>query len=106
MRPLRDHAIHTRDRRELLHDIGKLKTVGELRRPRHALIVCHEFASLEMLAPHLAGLEQRNGELAMAPYMTTPDATLTDFCGQRWCDLVQHFAGDADRRELPVIVLP
>jgi hypothetical protein len=63
----------------LLHDLGKLKTVGELRRPRYALVVRHEFASLEMLAPHLAWLEQRNDELAMAlryliAYLATPAA--------------------------------
>ena len=61
----------------LLHDLGKLKTVGEVRRPRYALVVRHEFATLEMLAPHLAWLEQRNGELAMAlrylfAYLATP----------------------------------
>lgn len=63
----------------LLHDLGKLKTVGELRRPRYALVVRHEFATLEMLAPHLAWLEQRDGELAMAlryliAYLATPAA--------------------------------
>jgi len=63
----------------LLHDIGKLRTVGELRRPRYALVVRHEFVSLEMLAPHLAWLEQRNSELAMAlrylfAHLATPAA--------------------------------
>lgn len=63
----------------LLHDLGKVRTVGEQRRPRYALIVRHEFVSLEMLAPHLAWLEQRNAELAMAlryllAYLATPAA--------------------------------
>jgi len=63
----------------LLHDLGKLRTVGELRRPRYALVLRHEFVSLEMLAPHLAWLEQRNGELAMAlrylfAHLATPAA--------------------------------
>lgn len=63
----------------LLHDLGKLKTVGELRRPRYALVVRHEFVLLEMLAPHFAWLEQRNGELAVAlrylfSYLATPAA--------------------------------
>lgn len=64
----------------LLHDLGKLKTVGELRRPRYALVVRHEFATIDLLAAHLAWLEQRNGELAMAlrylfAYLATPAAT-------------------------------
>jgi hypothetical protein len=50
----------------LLHDLGKLQSVGEVRRPRYALVVRHEFTTIEMLAPHLRWLEQRNAQLAMA----------------------------------------
>ena len=50
----------------LLHDLGKLRTVGELRRPQYALAVPHEFATIELLAPHLRWLEQRNLALAVA----------------------------------------
>ena len=50
----------------LLHDLGKLRTVGELRRPHYALVVPHEFATIELLAPHLRWLEQRDLALATA----------------------------------------
>jgi 3'-5' exoribonuclease len=50
----------------LLHDLGKLRTVGELRRPQYALAVPHEFATIELLAPHLRWLEQRDLALAVA----------------------------------------
>lgn len=50
----------------LLHDLGKLKSVGELRRPRYAFAIPHELATIEMLAPHMAWLEQRDIRLAMA----------------------------------------
>lgn len=61
----------------LLHDLGKLQSVGELRRPRYALVVRHEFTTIEMLAPHLRWLEQRDAQLAMAlrylfAYLATP----------------------------------
>lgn len=48
----------------LLHDLGKLRSVGERERPRFAFVVPHEFIVSEMLAPHLAWLEQRNALLA------------------------------------------
>lgn len=61
----------------LLHDLGKLKSVGELRRPEHALIVSHEFLTIEMLAPHLGWLEQHDARMAVAlrhvfAYLATP----------------------------------
>lgn len=64
----------------LLHDLGKLKSVGELRRPRYALVMPHELATIEMLAPHLAWLEQRDIRLAMAlrnvfAYLAMPAAS-------------------------------
>lgn len=48
----------------LLHDLGKLKSVGETRRAKFGLVVRHETLTIEMLAPHLRWLEQRNAELA------------------------------------------
>lgn len=48
----------------LLHDIGKLSSVGETCRAKHGLVVRHEFLTIEMLAPHLAWLERRNADLA------------------------------------------
>lgn len=64
----------------LLHDLGKLRSVGEIRRPQHALVVRHEFATIELLAPHLQWLEQRDAECATAlrhtfAYLATPQAT-------------------------------
>lgn len=61
----------------LLHDLGKLKSVGEVRRPRYALVVRHEIMTIEMLAPHLRWLEQRSANLATAlrylfAYLATP----------------------------------
>jgi len=61
----------------LLHDLGKLKSVGDVRRPEFALVVPHEFHIFEMLAPHLRWLDQRNIGLAMAmrklfSYLATP----------------------------------
>ncbi|MGH8113251.1 MAG: hypothetical protein ACREPL_15245 [Rhodanobacteraceae bacterium] len=61
----------------LLHDLGKLRSVGEARRPLHALVVPHEFITLELLAPHLGWLAQRNARLATAlryvfAYLATP----------------------------------
>ena len=66
----------------LLHDLGKLKTVGELRRPHYARVVPHEFATIELLAPHLRWLEQRDLALATAlrhlfSYLAAPGKTRT-----------------------------
>ena len=44
----------------LLHDVGKIKSVGEVRRPQYALVVRHEITTIELLAPHLRWLEQRD----------------------------------------------
>lgn len=64
----------------LLHDLGKLKSVGELRRPRYALAIPHELATIEMLAPYMAWLERRDIRLAMAlrnvfAYLAMPAAS-------------------------------
>lgn len=63
----------------LLHDLGKLRTVGEVRRPQYGLVVRHEQMTIEILAPHLRWLELRNPDLAAAlrylfGYLATPAA--------------------------------
>lgn len=50
----------------LMHDIGKLRSVGELRRADYGLVIRHEILSIEMLAPHFKWLEHWNSRLAMA----------------------------------------
>lgn len=49
-----------------LHDVGKLRSVGESSRTRHGLQVSHEIQTIELLAPHLRWLEGRSPELATA----------------------------------------
>jgi len=61
----------------LLHDFGKLRSVGASRRPQYPFAVPHEIMTIELLAPHLTWLEQRNLELATAlrhllSYLATP----------------------------------
>lgn len=61
----------------LLHDLGKLRTVGEVRRPQGALVVPHEFITIELLASHLRWLEHQDHQLALAlryllTYLATP----------------------------------
>lgn len=61
----------------LLHDLGKLRSVGELRRPDYALTVRHEVVTIEMMAPHLRWLERRDPRLAVGmravfDYLATP----------------------------------
>ncbi|MDZ4078604.1 MULTISPECIES: hypothetical protein [Hydrocarboniphaga] len=48
----------------LFHDLGKLRSVGEVRRPMYALAVRHEMVTIELLAPHLRWLELRDLRLA------------------------------------------
>jgi len=50
----------------LLHDLGKLRSVGESRRPLHGLVVRHEIHSLMLLAPHLKWLDSRDADLGAA----------------------------------------
>jgi len=66
----------------LLHDLGKLRSVGELRRPRYGLVVPHEIMTIEMLTPPLRSLEQRAPDLAVAlrhlfAHMATPHRVRT-----------------------------
>ncbi|WP_299689706.1 hypothetical protein [Hydrocarboniphaga sp.] len=49
-----------------LHDVGKLKSVGEAARPVHALVSHHETHNLLVLAPHLQWLESVDRDLAAA----------------------------------------
>lgn len=61
----------------LLHDLGKLRSVGESSRPLHGLVIRHEIHSLMLLAPHLKWLESHDADLAAAlqyilAYVATP----------------------------------
>lgn len=48
----------------LVHDIGKLKTVGEKERPDHAFVIGHETHNLLVLAKHLDWLERQDARIA------------------------------------------
>lgn len=61
----------------LFHDLGKLRSVGEVRRPMYGLAVRHEMMTIELLAPHLRWLELRDlrlatGLRAIFDYLATP----------------------------------
>ena len=61
----------------LLHDLGKLRSVGESSRPLHGLVIRHEIHSLMLLAPHLKWLECQDVDLGTAlqyilAYVATP----------------------------------
>ena len=61
----------------LLHDMGKIRSVGELSRSAYGLVVRHEQLTHELLAPHLRWLERRDPRLANALryvicYLATP----------------------------------
>lgn len=61
----------------LLHDIGKLRSVGEFRRGKYGLVTPHEMFTIEILAPHLAWLDRRSPDLAaglrhVLGYVATP----------------------------------
>lgn len=60
-----------------LHDLGKLRSVGERTRPAYGLVSHHETITLLMLAPHLQWLATQSPELAAAltyvlEYVATP----------------------------------
>lgn len=48
----------------LLHDLGKIRSVGQTRRPAHPFAMRHELVTIELLAPHLNWLERRDMLLA------------------------------------------
>jgi hypothetical protein len=61
----------------LLHDLGKLRSVGESSRSLHGLVIRHEIQSLLLLAPHLKWLESQDADLGAAlqyilAYLATP----------------------------------
>lgn len=61
----------------LLHDLGKLRSVGETIRPTHPFAMAHEHHTIELLAPHLRWLERRDVDIAAAlrhilGYIATP----------------------------------
>lgn len=49
----------------LLHDIGKVRSVGETRRAEHGLVLRHETLGSNLLEPHLRWLDHRDTELAI-----------------------------------------
>lgn len=48
----------------LLHDLGKIRSVGQTRRPPHPFAMRHELITIELLAPHLNWLERQDMLLA------------------------------------------
>lgn len=48
----------------LLHDLGKIRSVGHTRRPPHPFAMRHELITVELLAPHLGWLERQDMLLA------------------------------------------
>lgn len=61
----------------LLHDLGKLRSVGESHRGQYGLVTPHELLTIEILAPHLAWLDRRSPELTaglrhVLGYVATP----------------------------------
>lgn len=63
----------------LLHDLGKLISVGETRRSEHGLVLRHETITVHLLARHLAWLQERNTDLAVGlsyilEYVATPSS--------------------------------
>lgn len=48
----------------LLHDLGKIRSVGQTRRPPFPFAMRHELITIELLAPHLAWLERQDMLLA------------------------------------------
>lgn len=58
-------SIHLAQIGYLLHDLGKIRTVGEVCRPQYGLVVRHEFWTQQLLAPHLQWLEMRDQRAAL-----------------------------------------
>jgi hypothetical protein len=63
----------------LFHDIGKIHTVGAVRRPPLHNVVRHEIHNLLVLAPHLEWLRQKDfrlhaGLVYILDYLATPEA--------------------------------
>lgn len=64
----------------LLHDLGKLRSVGATTRPAYPFATSHEHYTIELLAPHLRWLELRDVDLAAAlrhilGYLATPQGS-------------------------------
>ncbi len=98
----------------LLHDLGKLRSVGELRRSYLGLVVPHEILTVELLAPHLHWLEQRDRELAAAlryvfSYLATPAVArkcAEYFVAELVVTLDQWSAAGHNRRDLAHLLHP
>lgn len=70
-------AVHLAQLGFLLHDIGKVISVGETHRDQYGLVVRHETLSLLLLAEHLRWLEGQDKSLMVAltyilEYIATP----------------------------------
>lgn len=64
----------------LLHDLGKLRSVGEECRPKDPFVLRHETMTVELLSPQLTWLERQDRELALGlryvlQYLATPAAS-------------------------------
>ncbi|MDM4771163.1 hypothetical protein [Solimonas sp. SE-A11] len=64
----------------LLHDLGKLRSVGEECRPEDPFVLRHETMTVEFLTPHLYWLERQDRELGLGlryvlQYLATPHAS-------------------------------
>jgi hypothetical protein len=64
----------------LLHDLGKLRSVGEECRPEDPFVLRHETMTVDLLSSHLAWLERQDRELALGlryvlQYLATPNAS-------------------------------
>lgn len=64
----------------LLHDLGKLRSLGERGRPVDPFVLRHETMTVELLAPHLARLDGQDRELGLGlryvlEYLATPPAS-------------------------------
>lgn len=92
----------------LLHDLGKLWSVGTTCRARHALVARHELATVELLAPHLKWLDTHDPDLTaglryVLGYLATPASARkpADYVvAEVVATLDQWSAAAANRRDL------
>lgn len=98
----------------LLHDLGKLISVGATRRARHGIVYPHAFMTIELLTPHLDWLEQHHPDLAVAlrhlfAYLATPArarAIPSHVVAEIVERLDQFSAAAFNQRDLPHLVNP
>lgn len=63
-----------------LHDLGKLRSVGDATRPSDPFVLRHETMTLDLLFPHLAWLDTQDREISLGlryilEYVATPAAS-------------------------------